>query len=257
MKMKKDHIIRIALFLAIILCVINIQAQIRVGGHTAPNRNAVLDLNANDTAIGSMGLLLPRVALTATSNPSPLTMHVAGMQVYNTATSGDVTPGIYYNNGAKWMRLIDIEHSPDDGKTPIIVAPTERHIEIELNETITTQSKILHGITDPLSTELVIVNIKPIFENDINSRNLLTVTPSARLADDGKSVHWRVRIQNNNIFEDGSITLKSVVVSYFCIGEDLLSKAEQIGGSSSTPAYRDPHVKYVNSTKNTVILVGQ
>ena len=251
MKKRKNHTVIIALFVAMILCVVNVQAQIRVGGNTAPNRNAVLDLNINDTTNGSAGLLLPRLALVSTANPSPLTLHVAGMQVYNTVTAGNVTPGIYFNDGTKWIR-VGIEDTQIE--LPANIEPTERHIEIELNEIITTQSKIFHGITIPLSTGLVIVNIRPVFDYDINTRNFLTVTPSAKISDDGTSIHWRVRIQNNNIFEDGAIKLKSVVISYFCTGKDLLAREEQPGIFSSSP---DPGVKYVHSTINKIILVGQ
>ncbi|GBU07507.1 hypothetical protein AwDysgo_08380 [Bacteroidales bacterium] len=47
--------------------------------------------------------------LVSTSSAAPLGAHVAGMTVYNTATSssGDtyVSPGFYYNDGFKWDRL--------------------------------------------------------------------------------------------------------------------------------------------------------
>ncbi len=83
-----------------------LKAQVTIGSNTAPNSNAVLDLISND----NKGLLLPRVALTSTTSPSPLSVHVAGMLVYNTATSGSaataVSPGIYYNNGSAWMTTI-------------------------------------------------------------------------------------------------------------------------------------------------------
>jgi len=69
-------------------------------GTTSPNSDAVLDI----TSING-GLLLPRVPLTNTTSPSPLSADVAGMVVYNTATTGDVTPGFYYNNGADWVRI--------------------------------------------------------------------------------------------------------------------------------------------------------
>src|SRR5690554_1832371 len=69
------------------------------------NPNAVLDIESNNK-----GLLLPRLALTATDNVAPLTAHVAGMTVYNTATNGDdetaVTPGYYYNDGTQWVRIV-------------------------------------------------------------------------------------------------------------------------------------------------------
>ncbi|MFK5959302.1 MAG: hypothetical protein QM495_10615, partial [Lutibacter sp.] len=52
------------------------------------------------------GFLPPRVALTSTTSASPLAAHVAGMVVYNTATAGDVIPGLYVNNGTAWEKQI-------------------------------------------------------------------------------------------------------------------------------------------------------
>lgn len=63
------------------------------------NPSAGLDVN-----FSSKGLLIPRVALQATSNFLPLTAHVAGTLVYNTATAGDVKPGFYFNNGTSWVQ---------------------------------------------------------------------------------------------------------------------------------------------------------
>lgn len=74
------------------------------GTSAQPQANAVLELESNNK-----GLLLPRVSLTGTSNFAPLTSHVAGMTVYNTATAGAgataVSPGFYYNDGTKWVRI--------------------------------------------------------------------------------------------------------------------------------------------------------
>lgn len=73
-------------------------------GTTTPNTNASLDLGA-----ANKGLLLNRVALSAADIATPLSAHVAGMIVYNTATAGtapnNVSPGIYYNSGARWIRF--------------------------------------------------------------------------------------------------------------------------------------------------------
>ena len=79
----------------------NINAQVRIGGNTAPNAAAALDLNATDaTNNGTKGLALPRVNLT--SNTMQLTTgvtNITGMLVYNTTvTLGAI--GIYYWNGA-------------------------------------------------------------------------------------------------------------------------------------------------------------
>jgi hypothetical protein len=67
-------------------------------GATPPNPSAGLDVNYT-----SQGMLIPRIALTGTTSFAPFAAHVAGMVVYNTATVADVTPGIYYNNGTKWI----------------------------------------------------------------------------------------------------------------------------------------------------------
>ena len=76
-------------------------AQVKIGDNpTIINANAVLDVES-----ATKGILFPRLALTATANPAPLAAHVAGMQVYNTATGTDVDPGIYYNDGTKWIRV--------------------------------------------------------------------------------------------------------------------------------------------------------
>jgi len=69
-------------------------------GTTTPDTDAALEINS---ATG--GVLLPRIPLTDTTSPLPLSTDVAGMIVYNTATVSDVTPGFYYNDGAIWVRL--------------------------------------------------------------------------------------------------------------------------------------------------------
>ena len=68
-------------------------------GAILPNVNAGLDVNFTN-----QGLLVPRVALTNSTSYLPLgAVHVAGMIVYNTAKVLDVTPGLYFNDGTKWV----------------------------------------------------------------------------------------------------------------------------------------------------------
>lgn len=88
-------------------------AQVGIGT-TNPNSNALLDIDASTTA---GGLLLPRVALTGTANEAPLSAHVQGMTVYNTATAGNVTPGYYYNDGTQWVRIAEATTSSNDWTT--------------------------------------------------------------------------------------------------------------------------------------------
>jgi len=85
------------------------QAQMKMGNNpTTVNANAVLELETTNK-----GLLLPRIALTGTNLTAPLSAHVAGMSVYNTATAGtppyNVTPGYYYNDGAQWLKITSEE----------------------------------------------------------------------------------------------------------------------------------------------------
>ncbi|MFV0390275.1 MAG: hypothetical protein ACK5KP_00040, partial [Paludibacteraceae bacterium] len=105
-------------FTIVSLCIVTLfsnelQAQVTIGSNAEPDANAVLDLrNAADANASTKGLLLPRVVLTSTTSFAPLTAHVAGMTVYNTATAGDVTPGYYYNDGSKWVRIADSATEP-------------------------------------------------------------------------------------------------------------------------------------------------
>ncbi|MBI3137821.1 MAG: hypothetical protein HYZ15_04475 [Sphingobacteriales bacterium] len=97
----------IALFSALIMITAQAQQKIKdgtVASGVLPGTNSILELESNNK-----GLLYPRVTLSATNNPSPLTAHTAGMTVYNTATAGiapfNVEPGVYYNDGSKWFKV--------------------------------------------------------------------------------------------------------------------------------------------------------
>ncbi|GHT07617.1 hypothetical protein AGMMS49525_16790 [Bacteroidia bacterium] len=93
-----------------IVGVSSVNAQMRISGSDAPNKSAILDLNPdNEISKGNatLGVALPRVMLKNTHDASPLEAHVQGMTVYNVATTGDVTPGIYISNGVQWIRQID------------------------------------------------------------------------------------------------------------------------------------------------------
>lgn len=71
-------------------------------GTIVPDSNSALDVTATDK-----GLLIPRIALSSTAATTPLSAHVAGMAIFNTAATSDVSPGFYYNNGARWIRTSD------------------------------------------------------------------------------------------------------------------------------------------------------
>ncbi len=84
------------------------RAQMKIGGVPgAANPSAYLQLG--DSTGATKGFLMPRIALTATNTAAPLSAHVAGMLIYNTATAGtgiySVSPGIYYNDGTRWVGM--------------------------------------------------------------------------------------------------------------------------------------------------------
>lgn len=92
-------------FFALILPVTLLQAQVGIGT-TSPNENALLDVSSTVSNPG--GMLLPRLALNNCSDAAPLSAHVEGMFIYNTATAGDVYPGLYVNQGTRWVRVEDL-----------------------------------------------------------------------------------------------------------------------------------------------------
>jgi uncharacterized protein (TIGR02145 family) len=103
MKMKKMIFLMLLSFLGVTT---SMNAQVRIGGTTDPDKDAILDLNS-DAGNATSGFLPPRVKLTARNNPAPLSAHVAGMIVYNTATvtgtpAVAVAPGLYINDGVSW-----------------------------------------------------------------------------------------------------------------------------------------------------------
>ncbi|WP_175622878.1 hypothetical protein [Chryseobacterium schmidteae] len=95
-------------FSCIIFSGISINAQVHLSSistTTPVNPESILHLeNPNDK-----GFLLTRLSLQATNLPNPLSAHVAGMVVYNTAIAGtspnNVSTGMYYNDGTKWIKL--------------------------------------------------------------------------------------------------------------------------------------------------------
>jgi len=91
----KIYCLLVSLFISLSLFSQNVSISDK---DTLPNAAAGLDVY-----FSNKGLLIPRVALTGTANFAPLSAHVAGMIVYNTATVLDVKPGFYYDDGSKWI----------------------------------------------------------------------------------------------------------------------------------------------------------
>ena len=90
-------------FVIALLFSLPLKAQVTIGANDLPNPSSMLDIRSND----HYGLLLPSLKLTSTTDSTVLAggVHVPGMVVYNTETTGDVRPGVYYNDGTKWVKM--------------------------------------------------------------------------------------------------------------------------------------------------------
>lgn len=90
------------------------RAQVGIGTNQ-PDKSAVLDIVSTQR-----GLLIPRIALTATTSTSPITGTPANsLMVYNTATVGDVVPGFYYwdSTQTKWVLILTDNNIPTTATT--------------------------------------------------------------------------------------------------------------------------------------------
>lgn len=85
------------------LLLISLQSVAQVGINTT-NPKATLDVESTNS-----GILIPRVALSATNTAAPIVTPEVSELIYNTATAGtvpnNVIPGFYYWNGSKWISL--------------------------------------------------------------------------------------------------------------------------------------------------------
>ncbi|MBN9286199.1 MULTISPECIES: hypothetical protein [unclassified Flavobacterium] len=92
-------------YLIIAAMLLNYTVYCQVGiGIAAPDPSAVLDVSSS-----SKGLLIPRIALTGTTDAATITAPATGLLIYNTATAGTapntVMPGYYYWNGTNWTTM--------------------------------------------------------------------------------------------------------------------------------------------------------
>ncbi|MDB5225942.1 MAG: putative rane spanning protein [Bacteroidota bacterium] len=113
----------------LLLMHVMVDAQNNVGiGTNTPGASAKLDITATDK-----GVLLPRVALTGTTDAATITTPATSLLVYNTATSGvspnNVIPGYYYNSGTSgspvWTRLNTSASTDTLGWTKATTASTK------------------------------------------------------------------------------------------------------------------------------------
>ena len=75
-------------------------SQLKIGENPKSiNADAILDVESVNK-----GFLLPRIGLVSTNVSTPLKRFTSGMVVYNTSNSNDLSPGLYYCDGTKWIK---------------------------------------------------------------------------------------------------------------------------------------------------------
>lgn len=97
-------------------------------GTNTPSKSAAVDIVSSQR-----GLLVPRLALTQTTDQAPIPASIApatSLFVYNTATVNDVIPGFYYWDGAKWVRFV----SSSSEKNTVVTAGKN----VEVNSSVST-----------------------------------------------------------------------------------------------------------------------
>lgn len=120
-------------------------------GTNTPDKSAAVDIVSS-----KRGLLIPRLALTETTNQAPIPLSIApatSLFVYNTATVNDVIPGFYYWDGAKWVRFVS--------------SSTEKNVVVTAGKNVEVNSAVS---TDGLTTTYTVA----IAEGTANGQVLVT-----------------------------------------------------------------------------------
>jgi len=99
--MKKLYL---ALFLIVLITSNSLAQSIGIGATVfTPSDCSILDMSTTT----NKGILIPNLALTALATYAPATGTAKnGLLIYNTATVAGITPGYYYWDGSKWVRLL-------------------------------------------------------------------------------------------------------------------------------------------------------
>jgi hypothetical protein len=101
------HIFKVFIYL---FCVLSVKTGFSQNVGISATNGFTPDASAGlDISYTNKGLLVPRVALTATNAAGPITSPATSLLVYNTATAGtspnNVVPGYYYYSGSAWVAL--------------------------------------------------------------------------------------------------------------------------------------------------------
>lgn len=93
MKISTYRFLIITIIISIYTNQISAQISINYTGDL-PDSSSILDISSTNS-----GILIPRIALTDTSDATTIAGPATSLMVYNTTTGGGLVPGYYYNDG--------------------------------------------------------------------------------------------------------------------------------------------------------------
>lgn len=189
-------------------------------GTNTPNASAKLDIvDAN------RGLLIPRVALTATNAATPITSPSTSLLVYNTATAGtapnNVTPGFYYWSGTAWVRFAAgtagwelVGNGGTNPATNFIGTTDAIDFVVRTNNTermrVTSAGNVGIGTTTPAQSLHVAGDIQ--FQNNLHTSAISRITPIAVRGTGYPTATPRIVDIGNNAIAIGGRGLTLVII---------------------------------------------
>lgn len=159
-----------------VLFLVSFGANAQVGiGTPTPNPSSQLEVVADNR-----GVLFPKVPLTdSVDNQTIANGNIEGLMVFNTTTNTDITPGYYYWDGDKWVRMAhessefgqeSVLHIAQAGQTtfqtPLMVQDTDKltvyrnGVRIDFTSINNTTIELESGVVCYQNDEIRIVQLK-------------------------------------------------------------------------------------------------
>jgi hypothetical protein len=162
--------------------------------NSSAKASAILDVYST-----SKGLLIPRIALTSTTTASPVTSPETSLLIYNTATTGDVSPGYYYWNGSsKWVRLAG---STDPQHLSNTVSKSANSTLLKTENMVFASGNITLTLPTVTSTD---DGLTIVIKNVGTYTDLITVIPESGKAIDANTSSLLTRWQGKTYIAKGS-----------------------------------------------------
>lgn len=172
-------------------------------GTNNPDKSSAVDIVST-----KRGLLIPRIDLTSTTVASPVANPAQSLLVYNKNTAGDVTPGFYYWEANKWVRVM----SSNVAKTSGVI------------DGLTTNVTSAVSTTDPNHTEYKV-------EVDQAALQLQNIGGSLNASQIAKGANKQVLVTKEvtpGVFETVWVDASEVIGNGILVGDGLTKTGNEI-----------------------------